>query len=89
MSTAFLFLQGSAAWLAANHLQMFHEIAKPGFAATLGQLRRGELFKSHSKKRSVKMNQAVTSRRLRCWQMLWGLLLAAGLAACGVPQGST
>jgi len=35
------------------------------------------------------MNQAVTSRRLRCWQMLWGLLLAAGLAACGVPQGST
>lgn len=34
------------------------------------------------------MNQAETSRRLRWWQMLGGLLLAAGLAACGTPPPS-
>lgn len=35
------------------------------------------------------MNQAMTFRRLRCWQMLWGLLLAAGLTGCGAPQGTS
>ncbi|MGW8419611.1 hypothetical protein [Comamonas thiooxydans] len=67
---------------------MFPGAGKRGFAVTLGGLRGSAAFHSQSQQGSVKMNQVMSSWPQRGWRLLGGLLLAAGLAACGAPPSA-
>ena len=56
--------------------------------SSVGGLRGSKAFNSQSQQGSVKMSQVVSFWRRGGWRLLGGLLLVAGLAACGAPPSA-